>query len=309
MFANNLSVIIVNYNTGHHLGDCLQALFDHTSDEPLEVIIVDNASTDGSIEPVQSAYPQVQLVTNNSNVGFASATNQGISLAHGNFILLLNPDTQIFPDTIKKTLAFLKQTPGAGIVGCRLLDEAREPYSSYRTFPTAWDYLFDSLFLTKLFPGSRLFGRFYLTNKTFTEPTEVDVVQGALFLLKRELIDDIGLLDERFFMYAEERDYCIRAKAAGWKVFFFPGAEAVHIGGASTRHQAPEMFIQQIKSTVLIHRKHGSRGEAQLVKSILFLGVLIRFLIWNFLSLFNRHPRIKTNRRIYTVAILWFFKN
>ncbi len=308
MSATNLSVIIVNYNAGHYLGDCLRSLFDQTSDGPLEVIIVDNASTDGSIAPVRATYPQVKIVANNSNAGFAAASNQGINQASGNFILLLNPDTQVFPGTIKKTMAFLKQTPEAGIVGCRLLDETREPYSSYRTFPTAWDYLFDSLFLTKLFPGSRLFGRFYLTNKIFIKPTEVDVVQGAFFLLKRELLDDIGLLDERFFLYAEDRDYCFRAKAAGWKVFVYPDAEAMHIGGASARHHAPEMFIQQIKSTLLFHRKYDSNRSAKRIKAILLLGVVLRVILWGSLAVFVRSSIARSRRLIYITTLRWFLK-
>lgn len=308
MPTEKVTVIIVNTNTGPFLQTCVRSLFENTPEVPLEVIMVDNASTDSSLVPIKAAFPRVKILYNDHNAGFAAACNRGIRHAQGRYILLLNPDTEVFPGAISKTLAFLRRTPPAGIVGCRLLDETGEPYSSYRTFPTAWDYLFDSLFLTKLFPGSKLFGRFYLTNRTFTKPTEVDVVQGSFFLFKLELLKDIGLLDERFFVYTEERDYCYRAKAAGWKVYFYPDAEVVHIGGTTTRQHAPEMLVYKIRSGILFHRKHDSRLKAELIKSILFLGILIRFLIWSLLSIFNRDPRVRTKRRINTAAIRWFFK-
>ncbi|MBA7610853.1 N-acetylglucosaminyl-diphospho-decaprenol L-rhamnosyltransferase [subsurface metagenome] len=301
-----LSVIIVNYNAGRHLAACIQSLMTNTPAVPMEIIIVDNASMDDSITRVRQAFPEVKILTNPENVGFAVACNQGIKRARGLNILLLNPDTIVLPYAVKDSLAFLSQNPEAGIVGCRLLDNDGQPRNSCRTFPTAWDYLFDSLFLTKLFPRSKLFGRFYLTNTTFNEPSEVDVVQGAFFLFKRQVMDDIGLLDERFFMYAEERDFCYRAKAAGWKVYFYPQAAIVHVGSICTRQQAPEMFIEQHKSTLIFHLKHDTLRDVAVIKVYLFLGVAIRLFIWTLLSIMRRRPGERSRQSIYLAVTRWY---
>jgi GT2 family glycosyltransferase len=273
---------------------------------PYEVILIDNASTDGSLEGVMEEFPRTKVIHNEQNIGFASACNFGILRAKGEFLLLLNPDTIVYPMTINTALNFIVETPEAGIVGCRLLDHNRQIIHSCRTFPTAWDYLFDSLFLTRLFPKSRLFGRFYLTNTIFTEPSVVDMVQGSFFLFRRQVVDDIGSLDERFFMYAEERDYCYRAKKAGWKVFYHPEAEMIHIGGVSTGQKSSEMFIEQQKSTFLFHDKHDAFLKVVLIKFFVFIGILIRVVIWTSWWFIRRTITSKSRRDIYLTTLWWF---
>lgn len=300
------SVIIVNHNSDHHLAACVQSLIKNTGEVPIEVIIIDNASTDGSIGQVSEAFPALEILANSRNVGFAAACNQGLRQARGGTILLLNPDTIIQPDAVKDTLEFLARTPEAGIAGCRLLNTDGRPWNSCRTFPTVWDYLFDSLFLTKLFPGSRLFGRLYLTNTRFAGPTEVDVVSGAFFMFKRAVMDDIGLLDERYFIYTEERDFCYRAKAAGWKVYFYPQAEIIHMGRVSTRQHALEMFIEQKKSMIRFHQKFDTPRKTNLIRFLIILGIFIRFLVWNIAAAVSRTPEVISRRHVYTGATRWF---
>lgn len=304
--AGILSVIIVNYNTGDHLMACVRSLYENVVDVPMEVIIIDNASTDESISPVRESFNDIDILLNPNNVGFAVACNQGICRARGGYLLLLNPDTIVQPRAVQETLAFLKRTPEAGLVGCRLLDSNGNVERSCRTFPTTRDYLFDGLFLTKIFPRSKLFGRFYLTNTTFVEPTEVDMVLGAFFLFKRSVLEDIGPLDERFFIYTEERDYCYRAKAAGWKVYYYPRAEIIHIGGVSTRQQEERMFIEQKKSTLKFHRKHDSARQVAVIRRYLLLGIFLRLLIWSVLSAVRGTARAKDKQRIYSAATRWF---
>jgi len=301
-----LSVIIVNYNTGKQLLECVRSLFDNSHDMSIELIIIDNASSDGSIEKVREEFSNVEYICNSKNLGFAAANNQGFKVAHGRNILLLNPDTIVKTKAIQNSLVFLNSIPDAGIVGCRLMNSNGTPQPSCRTFPTAWDYLFDSLFLTKLFPRSRVFGRFFCTNTEFTKPTEVDVVQGAFFLIKRRLLDEIGPLDERFFIYAEERDFCYRAKRAGWKVFFFPYAEIIHLGEMSTRPRSEEMFIELNKSTIQFHKKHDPASKVKQIEVILFVGLVVRFIIWTIISMLNRSVRAKSKRHIYASTAKWF---
>ncbi|UCH62358.1 MAG: glycosyltransferase family 2 protein [Fidelibacterota bacterium] len=300
-----LSVIIVNYNSDHHLTACIQSLIKNAGEVPIEVIIIDNASTDDSIRLVSKVFPDLKILTNSRNMGFAAACNQCLREARGGNILLLNPDTIIQSGAVKDTMEFLTRTPEAGIAGCRLLNTDGRPWNSCRTFPTVWDYLFDSLFLTRLFPGSRLFGRLYLTNTRFTEPAEVDVVSGAFFMFKRAVMDDIGLLDERYFIYTEERDFCYRAKATGWKVYFYPQAEIIHIGRVSTRQHTLEMFIEQKKSMVLFHQKFDTPRKTNLIRFLIFLGIFIRFLVWNIAAAVSRTPEVMSKRYIYNGATRW----
>ncbi len=306
--ADVLSVIIVNHNTGSNLSQCVQSLLAETKqDVSLELIIIDNASMDDSLLQLPKELRREQVVIHNpKNVGFAVACNQGLKRASGGNLLLLNPDTVILPRAIQDSLAFLIQTPEAGIVGCRQLDTQGQPRNTCRTFPTALDYLFDSLFLTKIFPRSRLFGRFYLTNQAFDGPTEVDVVNGAFLMFKRSLMDDIGLLDERYFMYTEERDYCYRAKLAGWKIYYYPLAEIVHEGGVSTRQRALEMFVEQRKSMLLFHKKYDSRSRVLLIRIYLFLGIFLRFVAWNIIAVAQKSPEHRSRQHIYSGATLWF---
>jgi len=175
-----LSIIIVNYNTGFHLTRCVRSLHEPEPGIPFEVIVVDNASRDGGITKLRKVFPDAIILCNQQNLGFAAACNQGIARARGKNILLLNPDTIVSPRALEDTLNFLNNTPEAGIIGCCIVDGKGALQSSHWTFPTSWDYLFDSLFLTKLFPGSRLFGRFHLTYTEFKDPAEVDMVQGSL---------------------------------------------------------------------------------------------------------------------------------
>ncbi len=304
-----LSIIIVNYNADPHLIRCMQSLYEPKSEISFEVIVVDNGSRDGGITRIRHMFQDAIVVSNQQNIGFAAACNQGIARARGKNILLLNPDTIVSSRALEDTLNFLNSMPEAGIIGCRILDSKGDRQSSHWTFPTSWDYLFDSLFLTKLFPRSRLFGRLHLTYTEFRDPAEVDMVQGSFLMCKRQVIDQIGLLDERFFMYAEERDFCYRAKAVGWKVIYYPGAEIIHLSGASTAQNAVEMFIEQKKSTLKFHLKHDSARQVAMIRVYLFLGVLIRLLIWNMLSVVRGSTRDIMNQRVYSAATRWFLQH
>ena len=260
-----ISVIIVSYNTRDILRQCLNALFAHSTDVEMEVLVVDNDSRDGSPAMVCQEFPLVTLVANDVNLGFAAANNQAFALARGEFILLLNPDAFVKEGAIAKALEFLRQTPLCGICGGRIVDQDGRVRPSARRFPNALAKFFALSGLSSRFPDSPLFNRRDFGGFAHDRVREVDWVPGTFTLLRREMLDEIGFFDERFFMYYEETDLCLRAKKAGWQVFFIPDAEVEHIGGASSRTRQDKAYDQsssqvinfRIRSEYLYYRKHG----------------------------------------------------
>ncbi len=257
--ALDLSVIIVSYNTRTLLDACLKSVACSSSSLSLETIVVDNASTDGSAEQVREHHPQVRLIRNPRNAGFAAATNQGISIAGGRYLLLLNSDTVVLEECLDRVVRFADAHPEAGAIGCRVLNPDRSLQPSCLLFPGLLNIVLLATGLPKMLPRSRLFGREASTWWSYDSVRDVDFVRGCFLLLRREAIERVGLLDERFFMYAEEADLCYRIRKAGMKVLFTPDAEIVHVGGASS-DQTPRPMILQLWGSVLIFiRKHRSR--------------------------------------------------
>lgn len=267
-----VSIIIVNWNAREYLRKCLTDVFAADSQQGYEVLLVDNASTDGSVECVQREYPLIEMIANKENVGFSRANNQGIRQSQGEYILLLNPDTKIQPHAIHLLFDFLSIHPEAGIVGPRLLNLDGSVQTSCYPFPTPARELWRLLHLDRIYP----FGSYDQSEWNLTQPREVDSLQGACLLIRREVFDQIGLLDEDYFMYTEEIDFCYRAKKAGWKVVWLPTAEVIHYGGQSTRQAAASMFLELYRSKLQFFRKHHGRLAVWTYKLILFIASLIR---------------------------------
>ncbi|MGI0009981.1 MAG: glycosyltransferase family 2 protein, partial [Nitrosopumilaceae archaeon] len=194
-----LSIIIINYNTRDLLRACLKSVFQKTQDLDFEMIVVDNASVDGSLEMVEQEFPQVKKICNAENRGFAAANNQAIKQANSEYILLLNSDTEVLDGAINKTIEFMKQRPETSIVGCKLLNPDGTLQPSCRSFPSVWNLFTESFFLYKAFKRTKLFGKYYMSFFDHTSIREVDVVMGAFMLIRREVIDAIGLFDEDYF--------------------------------------------------------------------------------------------------------------
>ncbi len=222
MKQSEISIIIVNWNTRDVLCDCLRTLYQQAGGIDFEVIVVDNASTDSSAEMVKVRFPNVILIENHENRGFAAANNQGMAIARGRYVLLLNSDTVVPDDTMPKMVAFAYNHPEAAVVGCRVLNPDGTLQPTCFMFPSLLNMVLSSTYLYKLFPGSKFFGRERMTWWDRNDAREVDVVTGCFMLVRREAIEQIGLLDEYFFMYGEETDWCYRFKQAGWKVIFTP---------------------------------------------------------------------------------------
>jgi hypothetical protein len=252
----DVSVIIVNWNTCDILRECLLSIYKQTEIVDFEVVVVDNGSTDGSAEMVKEEFQSVILMENSHNKGFAAANNQGITVAKGRYVLLLNSDTIILNNAIAKTVAFADAHPEAAVVGCRVLNPDRTLQQTCFMFPSILNLFLSSLYLYKLFPNSRFFGRERMGWWKRNDVREVDVVTGCFMLVRREAIEQVGMMDERFFVYGEETDLCFRLKQAGWKIIFTPDAEIVHLGGASSSQMKRQMYLQLRGSILLFFRKH-----------------------------------------------------
>jgi len=251
----DISIIIVNYNTCKLLQACLTSVYEETENIRFETIVVDNASTDGSREMVVQEFPQVQLIANPLNRGFAGANNTGIGQATGRYFLLLNPDTVILRSAIQETVRFMERHPEAGISGCKLRFPNGTLQRSVRSFPSVWNELCESTFLYLLFPKSKAVGRYHLSYFDYASEMQVDWVCGAYFMIRREVLDTIGLLDERFYMYSEEVDYCYRAKKAGFQVWFVPQAEIIHAWSGATA-PSRRSILWSNGSQILFFKKH-----------------------------------------------------
>lgn len=272
----DVSVIVVNWNTRELLAKCLRCVQDTVQRVSCEIIVIDNASSDDSVAMVRRDFPAVRLIANTENVGFARANNQGIPLAQGRYVLLLNSDAFVRPNCIDRMVAFMDAHPKAGMAGCKLLYEDGRLQPSCARFPTLLTELFTAFGLDKLFSRSKLFGRYLMTDWDYNDTRPVDVIMGAFMLVRREVIQQIGMLDESFFMYSEEVDWCYRCQQAGWQVLFTPEAETVHLWGGSTGSIKVETLLRLYRARVQFFRKHYGRLSAFLYKCILGLNALIR---------------------------------
>lgn len=271
----DISVIIVNYNVREFLNNALISLFKAVAHLEAEILVVDNASDDGSVELLQKNFPSVKLIANKENLGFAKANNQALAEAKGNYILLINPDTLVQEDSLAKLMAFLVEHPKVGMAGCKILN----PDGSFqlpcrRSFPTPWAAFTKTFGLSALFPKSKLFAKYNLTYLDEDTTYEVDAVSGSFMLLRREVYEKIGGLDESFFMYGEDLDWCFRVQKAGWKVYYVPVTSIIHYKGESTkRSNIDELKVFYNAMKLFVEKYHGG---APLWSSFIYLGIYFR---------------------------------
>jgi GT2 family glycosyltransferase len=305
----DVSVIIVNWNTRDILHNCLSSVFNQPEGIKFEVIVVDNGSTDGSVEMIRAEFPQVILLANNANRGFAAANNQGFRIARGEYVLLLNSDTLLFSGSIAKTITFANAHPQAAVVGCRVLNQNMSLQPTCFMFPSLLNMLFASTYLYKIFPRSRLWGRERMTWWDRNDARKVDVVTGCFMLVQKSAIDQVGGMDERFFMYGEETDWCYRFKLAGWEVMFTPCAQIIHLGKASSAQVKHEMRLQLSGSILLYFKKH--KGWVQYAIASFFTAIffLIRIPYWVGMAIISKKNRSTalSTVRTYTAGFFLSF--
>lgn len=271
----DLSIIIVNYNVKEFIQNLIHSIVKAAVGVQYEVIIIDNASDDGSVEFIKGKFPDVKLISNSVNRGFSKANNQGLAIAKGEYLLLLNPDTLMREDTLLKMLDFFKSNPEVGLAGCKLLN----PDGSFlpdcrRSFPGPWTSFCKVTGLSSLFPNSRIFARYNLTYLDENQTYEVDAVSGAFMMLKRSVFEKIGGLDEQFFMYGEDLDLCYRVQKAGYKVFYVHNTQIIHYKGESTKRSSIDETKIFYEAMNLFVKKHLS--SSILVEAILHSAIAVR---------------------------------
>ncbi|MBL7129200.1 MAG: glycosyltransferase family 2 protein [Ignavibacteria bacterium] len=309
----DVSIIIVSWNTVDLLRKCLESIYDETTKYTIEIIVIDNDSPDNSADMVAKEFSDVKLISNKDNKGFAPANNQGLEIASGRNILFLNPDTIVIKNAIDKMVEYIDENKknGAGIVTCKLLNDDGTLQKSVNNFFSFWSSLFENRFFAELFKKLN-------TKKTFmsywdhNELREIDWSYGAVILITREVLDKVGYLDDRFYIYAEEMDYYLRVRKAGYKAIFLPDVEIIHLGKSSSRQRRAVMFIQNYKSFYLFLKKHYSflTYYAYRVRTFIFLFLWLfkysaQFIVHKILSKSTEED--KNQIEVYSKTIKWHF--
>jgi N-acetylglucosaminyl-diphospho-decaprenol L-rhamnosyltransferase len=260
---SDVSIIIVNWNTRDLLADCLNSIMQTTGDLDVEIIVVDNGSTDDSQAMILRRFPLVRLLTNQENVGFAKANNQGMAVSSGRYMLLLNSDASLTPGALQALVHLADETPRAAIVGAQLLSPDGSFQASHTPFPNLWQ---EFLILSGI--GRKLCGRWYPSrgSQEGKGPQAVGYVEGACMLVRREAFEDVGGLDEGYFMYAEEVDWCYAMQAKGWQVWYQPTAKVMHVGAGSSQNRRPQREADLYRSRVRFFRKRYGDMAAGLLK-------------------------------------------
>ncbi|MBM3155218.1 MAG: glycosyltransferase family 2 protein [Chloroflexi bacterium] len=251
----DLSVIIVSYNVANFLRGCLASIYRSAPQISFEVLVVDNASTDGSAQMVREEFPQAIFLANESNYGFARANNQALRMSKGRYCLLLNPDTLLNLSSLDEMVEFMDHRPDAGASGCQLISPDGAIQASCRMFPTMLAVLLRGTPLHKVY--NKPVARYLMADWDHSDAREVDWVLGACLLLRREALEDVGLLDEGFFLYYEDIDLCYRLKVRGWKVYYNPQIQVVHYYQRASAQGIPNrLTLEHIKSISYLFRKH-----------------------------------------------------
>jgi GT2 family glycosyltransferase len=271
----DLSIVIVNYNTCGLLRDCLRSVYASEGQLDYEVIVVDNYSPDNSVQMVQQEFPQARLIASPINGGYAYANNLGLQQGRGDYLLLLNPDTVLPPTALRDMLRFMIEHPKAGVAGPKLvLANGSLDLACRRSFPTLDVAFFRLVGLSKRYPQSPRFNRYNMGYLDPDELTEVDSVVGAFMLIRRQALEQAGLLDERFFAYGEDIDLCYRIKVDhGWKVYYNPAVVVTHYKSQATRKRALKMNVEFYRAMWLFHQKHYAKRTFFLLNWLAALGI------------------------------------
>jgi GT2 family glycosyltransferase len=273
-----LSICIVNWNTRDYLRECLDAIKLHPPrGSSVETIVVDNASSDGSAEMVESDFPNTVLIRNSDNKGYADGNNQAMRAAKGDYILLLNSDAIVQKDTLAHALLFMRSHPNASVLGARQLSKDGSTQSSLRSFPDPWPVFWEYIGFSKLFPNSKRFGAYRMTYFDYNHQSEVDQPMGTFLLMTRAAFDKVGLFDSQFPIFFNEVDWCYRAKRThDLHIFYAPDVTVLHYGGGSTRQVKPRMIRESHQSLLKFYEKHYRNKIPPLMYSLIEKAVL-----WN----------------------------
>lgn len=296
----DISLVIINWNTRDLLAGCLESLrlnvsaFEHLN---IDTFVIDNASTDGSVAMIREHFSWVVLIENHENVGFARANNQGIQASTGEYVLLLNSDTVVHPGALEMLLTFMDENPQAGACGPRLLNGDGSLQPSVHPMLTPAREFWRLLFLEGVWPWAT----YRQERWDVTSPRPVEVIKGACLLVRRSTLDQIGLLDESYFMYTEEVDLCYRMAQAGWQLWYVPTAVVTHYGGASSKQLHEQMYLELYRSKVRFYRKFGGSQRANRFKAYLAVAYGLRAALFSAFALLQ--PKLSPQAKLYRTLV------
>jgi len=304
-----ISIIIVSYNNFDILKSCLNSIYKYTTDVIFEVIVIDNASTEGDVANITSPYKNLILIKNKENKGFAAANNQGFEIAKGKYFLILNNDTIFIENTIKKVLDFVHKRNDKVFVGCRLLNQDKTYQESVMDFPSIWNLFTDSFFLSKIFRKSKFFNKNALSFASISQFVEVDVIKGAFMFCKADDIRELNGFDKRFYFYSEELDLCKRFKNSGGKIIYFPETSIIHIGGATVKNDEFFFYKNQTIARIQYFQKHFFGIKYLLIITLYYMGIIIRIPIYFIIGLLTFKKNYISKSRHYIRQLFYYPKN
>lgn len=275
----DISVIIVSWNARNYLRECLESLALAAPHQTMEVIVVDNASCDGSPQMVRTEFPHVRLIECTENFGFARANNIGIRESHGRYVALINSDVHVLPGCLDQTVGFMDRHSDIGIAGPRILNADRTLQSSCRKFPSLWNNFCEASGLFRAFPRSSVFSTEHMLYFPHDRVTDVNVLVGCFWVMRREALETVGLLDEAFFIYSEDVDWCRRCWEAGWRVTLYPTAQAVHYRAASSGNDPARFAVEQQRAVLHYWDKYHAWPGRLGIRTILLVRYFVRYLI------------------------------
>ncbi len=275
----DLSVIIITWNSEKWIKNCLDSVLAHSYNLKIEVIVVDNFSQDKTVEVLKTYGAKIMLIQNSLNLGYAKGCNQGLKIAQGNYFMLLNPDTEVTKNSLNKMFLFMEQNLQVGALGPQLLDFEGKIQPSCRRFPNYKLLLWEFSGLSRLFSKSRVFGRWKMGDFDFRSTKEVDQPMGSALLVRKKVIQQVGLMDERFSMFYNDVDLCKRIQQAGWKIYFNPEAKIYHFKGASTGQVKIKMVLLTHWGSFLYLKKYESSGLRKILLFPFGLGLFFSAII------------------------------
>lgn len=305
----DVSVIIVNWNTRGLLLKCLETIYEGTRTVSFEVIVVDNASSDGSAAAVREQFPAVTLIANDDNLGFSKANNAGIRVSRGRYVCLVNSDVEVHDGCLDELCAFMDADPSVGVVGPRVVSPDGSMQSTCRKLPSLWNNFCPAVGLNKLFPGVPWLSGEHMFYFPHDRRREVDVLVGCFLMARRPAVTEVGLLDEQFFIYGEDIDWCRRFGTSGWKVTFYPGAGAMHRGRSSSSSDPERFSIEGLRANRQYWAKHHNAFENGVMWCILMLHHGARLMAVNTRGLVARDGNLEARAAKHRTAIKWLVEH
>lgn len=311
----DLSISIVTWNTKDLLEQCLCSIYDTAGEVNFEIFVVDNNSFDGSPKMVVEKFPQVNLIQNRDNLGYAKANNQAIRRSKGRYILILNSDTVVLPNAIEVMVNFMDEHRKTGAIGCKLLNPDNSLQPSYnKRFHNLTDAFLNNIFfvftIKMMILNNRIFRKYLIQHfyKGYNVEQEIAWSGGSCLMVRQETIEEAGLMDEHFFMYSEEQDWCYRTKAAGWKIYYIPYAQVIHYGSQSSQQCSDRIFVEIYRSQLFFYKKHYGDKSLKILKWIIVIGLVIRTVIQSAIYLLMKSKRkeirgrLRAHKKVYELV-------